>query len=40
MPPGRWVGFAMVWVALLVFTVEALNNRHRQLRLTVRATPL
>ena len=23
MPAGRWVGFMLVWVALVVFTVEA-----------------
>jgi chloramphenicol-sensitive protein RarD len=29
MPPYRWVGFALVWVALGVFTVDALRSRHR-----------
>jgi chloramphenicol-sensitive protein RarD len=24
MPVGRWVGFALIWVALLVFSVDAL----------------
>ena len=38
MPPGRWVGFALVWVALAIFTVEAVNHRRRQLRLTVEAS--
>jgi len=38
MPAGRWVGFALVWVALIVFTVEAVNHRRRQLRLTVEAS--
>ena len=28
MPAGRWIGFGLVWVALVVFTVESL--RHRQ----------
>ena len=37
MPTGRWVGFALVWVALVIFTVEAVNHRRRQLRLTVEA---
>ncbi|WP_067439088.1 EamA family transporter RarD [Nocardioides jensenii] len=37
MPVGRWIGFAMVWVALSVFTVEAIRHRHRQLRLTAEA---
>lgn len=39
MPAGRWVGFALVWVALAVFTVEAVSHhRRRQLRLTVEAS--
>ncbi len=37
MTPMRWVGFALVWVALVIFTVEALRHRHRQLRLTAEA---
>ncbi|MEI5676073.1 MULTISPECIES: EamA family transporter RarD [unclassified Nocardioides] len=37
MPPGRWAGFLLVWVALVIFTVEAVNHRRRQLRLTVAA---
>jgi chloramphenicol-sensitive protein RarD len=32
MPPGRWAGFLLVWVALAIFTAEALTNRRRQLR--------
>jgi chloramphenicol-sensitive protein RarD len=32
MPTGRWVGFALVWLALVVFTVETVRHR-RQLRL-------
>ena len=38
MTPGRWAGFAMVWVALLIFTYEANGHRRRQLRLTALAT--
>jgi chloramphenicol-sensitive protein RarD len=38
MPAGRWVGFVLVWIALVLFTVEAVNHRRRQLRLTVGAT--
>jgi chloramphenicol-sensitive protein RarD len=38
MPAGRWVGFILVWIALVIFTVEAVNHRRRQLRLTVQAT--
>ncbi|WP_319459745.1 EamA family transporter RarD [Micromonospora sp. RTP1Z1] len=29
MPPARLAGFALVWVALIVFTVDALRNAHR-----------
>ncbi|MDO9457420.1 MAG: EamA family transporter RarD, partial [Nocardioides sp.] len=38
MTTGRWVGFALVWSALVVFTVEALRHRRRQLALTARST--
>lgn len=38
MPAGRWIGFALVWLALVVFTVEALNHRRRQLRLVAEAS--
>lgn len=37
MTAGRWVGFTLVWIALTVFTVEALNHHRRQLRLVARA---
>ena len=40
MPPGRWIGFGLVWVALAIFTVEAVTHRRRQLRLTVEASAL
>jgi len=33
MPPGRWLGFGLVWLALVVFTVESLGHRRRQLAL-------
>lgn len=33
MPPGRWIGFALVWVALALFTYEALSHRRRELQL-------
>jgi chloramphenicol-sensitive protein RarD len=26
MPPARWMGFALIWIALLVFTVDALRR--------------
>ncbi|WP_210650029.1 EamA family transporter RarD [Nocardioides sp. SYSU D00065] len=38
MPPSRWVGFALVWLALVIFTVEAVNHRRRQLRLVAQAS--
>ena len=38
MPAGRWVGFVMVWVALVMFTFEANAHRRRQLRLTAIAS--
>ncbi len=38
MPAGRWIGFVLVWIALVIFTIEAVNHRRRQLRLTVEAT--
>lgn len=38
MPLTRWIGFALVWIALVVFTIEATTSRRRQLRLTVPAT--
>lgn len=38
MPAGRWVGFVLVWIALMIFTVEAINHRRRQLRLTAQAS--
>lgn len=38
MPAGRWVGFGLVWVALSIFTVEALRERRRQLALIAEAS--
>jgi chloramphenicol-sensitive protein RarD len=38
MPSGRWVGLALVWVALAIFSFEAVMHRRLQLRLTVEAT--
>ncbi len=36
----RWVGFGLVWVALVIFTTEALRQRGRQLRLAAEASAL
>ena len=38
MPASRWIGFVLVWIALVIFTVEATTHRRRQLRLTVHAS--
>jgi chloramphenicol-sensitive protein RarD len=37
MSPMRWVGFGLVWVALVIFTVEAGQYRRQQARLAVEA---
>lgn len=34
----RWLGFGLVWIALTIFTVEALRHRHQQLELTAEAS--
>lgn len=40
MPPARLAGFALVWAALIVFTVDGLRNSRRQSRATaLAATP-
>jgi chloramphenicol-sensitive protein RarD len=38
MPVGRWIGFGLVWVALVIFTVETINHRRLQLRLVAEAS--
>ena len=38
MPAARWAGFVLVWIALVVFTVEALTHRRRQLALAAEAS--
>ena len=40
MPVMRWVGFGLVWVALVIFTYETVTHRRRQLRLAVQASAL
>jgi chloramphenicol-sensitive protein RarD len=37
MPTMRWVGFGLVWLALVVFTAESISHRRRQLRLAAKA---
>jgi chloramphenicol-sensitive protein RarD len=38
MPPTRWAGFALVWLALSIFTADALRARRRQLALVAEST--
>ena len=38
MTAGRWIGFGLVWVALVIFTVETINHRRQQLRLVAEAS--
>ncbi|HWJ81901.1 MAG TPA: EamA family transporter RarD [Nocardioides sp.] len=38
MPATRWIGFALVWLALVLFTAEALHVRRRQLALVAEAS--
>jgi chloramphenicol-sensitive protein RarD len=40
MTPMRWVGFALVWVALVIFTWEAARHRRTQLRMAAEAAAL
>jgi chloramphenicol-sensitive protein RarD len=40
MPPMRWIGFALVWLALVLFTFESLTHRRRQLRLIAEASAI
>ena len=40
MPTGRWIGFSLVWLALVIFTAEQVAHRRRQLALTVEAAAL
>lgn len=37
LPPARLAGFALVWLALVIFTVDALGSRRRQRRPVVAA---
>jgi chloramphenicol-sensitive protein RarD len=37
MPAARWAGFALVWAALAVFTVDAVRNHRRSLQVAVDA---
>ncbi len=37
MTPVKWVGFALVWLALAIFTGEALRGRQQQIRMSAEA---
>jgi chloramphenicol-sensitive protein RarD len=37
MPPMRWVGFLLIWLALALFTFELVKHRRRQLQLATAA---
>jgi chloramphenicol-sensitive protein RarD len=36
----QWVGFVLVWLALALFTADALAHRKSQLRLTAQAAAI
>jgi len=38
MPSERWIGFGLVWLALALFTAEALHARRRQLALVAESS--
>ncbi|HSV37637.1 MAG TPA: EamA family transporter RarD [Nocardioidaceae bacterium] len=38
MSTERWIGFGLVWVALLVFTIESLTHHRRSLQLSAEAS--
>lgn len=40
MSAARWLGFAIVWVALAIFTVEAARHRRRQLSAAAEASAI
>ena len=40
MTPVKWFGFSLVWLALVIFTSEALSHRSRQLRIAAEASAI
>jgi chloramphenicol-sensitive protein RarD len=40
MPAGRWIGFALVWVALAIFTLDSVRHRRRWLPVSGEAGPV
>ncbi|WP_283139147.1 EamA family transporter RarD [Rhizohabitans arisaemae] len=39
MPPSRWIGFAIVWVALMIFTWDGLRETAKAKARTLESTP-
>jgi len=39
MSPSRWIGFAMIWAALLMVSIDALHDQHQRRRQAVANTP-
>lgn len=37
MPPARWLGFALIWIALAIFTADALSRAYRRRTGTLQA---
>lgn len=40
MSRARWVGFSLVWLALVVFTIESLRHRRRELQAAAEASAI
>jgi chloramphenicol-sensitive protein RarD len=40
MPPSRWAGFALVWMALCVFTFDAIRAQRRSAETAAEPTVL
>lgn len=40
MPAGRWIGFVLVWIALAMFTTEAVRHHRRELRYAAESAAL
>jgi chloramphenicol-sensitive protein RarD len=38
MPPSRWIGFGLVWVALAVLTIDSMRSSRRRSKLTATAS--
>jgi chloramphenicol-sensitive protein RarD len=40
MTAARWAGFVLVWLALVIFTLDAINNRRKLVRHATEAAPI